>query len=89
MSISFEKKKKKDKALKFLQKNQASCKNYIFSEDDKYKMIEAIDSSWQGALPYTMLVEPGGKLVYAKQGAIDPLEMKKAIVGNKMIGRWP
>jgi len=89
VSISADEMAKKEKALKFLQKQQASCKNYIFSEDDKYKMIEAIDSSWQGALPYTMLVEPGGKVVYAKQGAIDPLEMKKAIVANKLIGRWP
>jgi len=89
ISISADDPDRKEKALKYLQKQQASCKNYIFSETDKYKMIEAIDSSWPGALPYTLLVEPGGKIVYAKQGAVDPLEVKKAIVGNKLIGRWP
>jgi hypothetical protein len=35
-----------------------------------------------------MLVEPGGKIVYAKQGIIDPKEIKKLIVENRMIGRY-
>jgi hypothetical protein len=33
-------------------------------------------------------VEPGGKIVYAKEGIIDPFELKKAIVDNKYIGRY-
>ena len=78
----------KDKVLKFLQKKQASTTNYLFSADDKYKLIEAIDPNWQGALPYTILVEPGGKIVYSKQGQINVAEMKKMIVENKYIGRY-
>jgi hypothetical protein len=35
-----------------------------------------------------MLVEPGGKIVFAKEGIIDPAELKKAIVENKYIGRY-
>lgn len=88
ISISADSPDKKDKALKFLQQQQSSVKNYIFSVDDKYKLIDAIDVNWQGALPYTILVEPGGKIVYAKQGIIDPAEMKKTIVENKYIGRY-
>lgn len=78
----------RDKVLKFLQKKQASTTNYLFSADDKYKLIEAIDPNWQGALPYTILVEPGGKIVYSKQGQINVAEMKKMIVENKYIGRY-
>ena len=88
VSISADEPEKKDKALKFLKQKQSSVKNYIFSVDDKYKLIDAIDPNWQGALPYTILVEPGGKIVYAKQGAISPAEMKKKIVENKYIGRY-
>lgn len=88
ISISADDPTKKDKALQFLQKQESSAKNYIFSTDDKYKLIESIDPNWQGALPYTILVEPGGKIVYAKQGPIDPAEMKKMIVDNRMIGRY-
>jgi thiol-disulfide isomerase/thioredoxin len=88
ITVSADNPENKDKALKFLKKSQASVANYLFSLDDKYKLIEAIDPKWQGALPYTMLVEPGGKIVYAKQGIIDPKEMKKLIVENRMIGRY-
>ena len=88
ITVSADNPANKEKVLKFLQKNQASATNYLFSLDDKYKLIEAIDPKWQGALPYTILVEPGGKIVYAKQGIIDPLAMKKLIVENPFIGRY-
>jgi peroxiredoxin len=88
ISISADEPAKKGKALQFLQKQEASNTNYIFNIDDKYKLIEAIDPKWQGALPYTVLVEPGGKIVYAKEGPIDPAELKKAIVDNHLIGRY-
>ncbi len=88
ISISADDPANKEKVLKFLQKQQASGTNYLFNNDDKYKLIEAIEPNWQGALPYTILVEPGGKIVYAKQGRIDPAEMKKMIVGDQFIGRY-
>ncbi|HKB42816.1 MAG TPA: redoxin family protein [Chitinophagaceae bacterium] len=88
ISISADDPAKKEKVLKFLKNNQASNKNYLFNIDDKYKLIEAVDPKWQGALPYTVLVEPGGKIVYGKQGPINVAEMKKTIVENKMIGRY-
>lgn len=88
VTVSADNPENKDKVLKFLKKNTASVTNYLFSVDDKYKLIEAIDPKWQGALPYTVLVEPGGKIVYAKQGIIDPVQMKKLIVENHMIGRY-
>jgi peroxiredoxin len=88
ISISADNPTNKEKVLKFLKKQQASNKNYLFSVDDKYKLIDIVDPKWEGALPYTILVEPGGKIVYAKQGPIDPAMMKKKIVENPMIGRY-
>jgi len=88
ISISADDPAVKDKVLKFLTKSQASNQNYLFSIDDKYKLIEAIDPKWQGALPYTILVEPGGKIIYSKQGRINVQEMKKMIVDNPLIGRF-
>jgi peroxiredoxin len=88
ISISADDPAKKEKVLKFLQQQQASNTNYLFASDDKYKLIEAIDPKWQGALPYTILVEPGGKIIYGKQGPIDVAEIKRMIVDNKLIGRF-
>jgi thiol-disulfide isomerase/thioredoxin len=88
VSICLDDLEKKDKALKFLKEKQASNKNYIFNIDNKYAFIEAIDPKWPGALPYTMIVEPGGKIVYAQQNIIDPGKIKKLIVDNPVIGRY-
>ena len=88
VTISADKPDKKDKALTTLKRLQASSKNYIYNSDDIYKLIELIDPKWQGALPYTLLVEPNGKIVYQKQGAINPLKMKTLIVENPIIGRY-
>jgi peroxiredoxin len=76
------------KVRAFLKKQEASATNYLYDVDDKYKLIEAIDPHWQGALPYTLLVEPGGKIVYATQGPIDAAALKKAIVDDPFIGRY-
>ncbi len=88
ISISADEPAKQAKALQFLKTQQASARNYIFNGDSKYKLIEAIDPKWEGALPYTLLVEPGGKIVYAKEGIIEPFELKKAIVDDQYIGRY-
>ncbi len=86
ISISADKINKKEKALAFLKSKRASNNNYIYSADNMYDLIEAVDKNWQGALPYTVLVGPGGKILYSKQGTIDPLKMKKAIV--EVLGRY-
>jgi len=70
----------KEDALKFLKKQQASNRNLIFGETDKYKMIEAFDPGWDGALPYTLLIDPAGEVLYRKQGPFDALELKRTIV---------
>lgn len=88
ITISADKQAKKADVLRFLQGQQASNKNYIFNKDDVYEMIEAVDPAWQGALPYTLLIEPGGKIIYKKQDTINPHEMRKLIVDSKYIGRY-
>jgi len=88
ITVSADKKDRRAEVLSFLKSQQASNKNYIFNNDDVYKMIEAVDPDWQGGLPYTMVIEPGGKIIYRKQDMIDPHEMKKLIVENKFIGRY-
>jgi peroxiredoxin len=72
--------------LKFLKEKQASTKNYVADSEDHDAMINALDPEWQGELPHTVLVAPGGRIVYRTRGAFDPLALKKAIVGY--IGRY-
>jgi thiol-disulfide isomerase/thioredoxin len=84
VTISMDEMERKPNALNFLTKKQASMKNYIF-KGDKYAFIEALDKNWEGSLPYTLFIAPGGKIIYGKPGLIDPLALKKVIAEN--IGR--
>jgi thiol-disulfide isomerase/thioredoxin len=73
--------------LKFLKDKQASTRNYLAADsDDRDAMINAVDAEWQGELPHTLLVAPGGRVVYRTRGAFDPLALRKAIVGY--LGRY-
>ncbi|MCK5371520.1 MAG: redoxin domain-containing protein, partial [Cyclobacteriaceae bacterium] len=88
ISLSADRLEHKDKALKFLKDKNSALRNYIFSGTDIYKLISAVDPEWDGALPYTVLLEPEGKIVYRVMGTIDPLKLKKTIVDHPMIGRY-
>ena len=66
--------------MAFLRKQQASCRNLLFGETEKYKLMEAFDPKWDGALPYSVLLGPNGEVLYQCQDAIDPLEVRRAIV---------
>lgn len=88
VSLSTDKADKKEKALEFLTEQASAVSNYIYSEEDKYALIEAVDPDWNGALPYSVLVEPGGKKVWSHQGEVDFLELKRAIVDHPKIGRY-
>ncbi|MEO0006382.1 MAG: hypothetical protein RJA20_578 [Bacteroidota bacterium] len=88
VSLSADKPDKAPKALMFLQEKFAFNKNYIFNSEDKYALIEAVDPQWEGALPYTVLVEPGGKVVWKSMGTVNFAELKRAIVDHQLIGRY-
>ena len=89
ITVCIDEQSKKDLLLQFLQKQEASNSNYLISTDNKNKITRAINPLWQGEFPYTMLVEPGGEIVYSKEGAVDPAKLKTIIVNNHLIGRYP
>jgi len=88
VSISADNIESKEKALKFLKKSTSALPNYIFSGGDKYALIESIDPEWDGALPYTVLLEPGGNVLHKVMGSIEPYPLKKMIVEHETLGRY-
>jgi peroxiredoxin len=70
---------RKDAAFKVLRKNHVSCTNYIFDSDDRDRLADALDPKWEGPLPYTILVAPGGKIVRRWKDEIDPQDLKSEI----------
>jgi thiol-disulfide isomerase/thioredoxin len=88
VSVSLDNVEQEQAVLKFLKEVHSPVINYLCSETDKYKVIETVDPSWDGALPYTLLVEPGGNKYYTQPGTITPLDVKRAIVDHPLIGRY-
>jgi thiol-disulfide isomerase/thioredoxin len=68
------------KVLAFLQKHHASTRNLLFGSTDKYRLAEAVDPEWNGALPHTLLIGPKGEVLYRETGQIDFLELRRKIV---------
>jgi peroxiredoxin len=81
ITISIDDIEKKDRALEKLKDLKVATKNYIYTGDNQDKFIEALDPKWEGPVPQTLLIAPGGKVIYRHNGEIDALELKKAIVG--------
>jgi len=87
-SVSMDTPDQIDKALKFLKGKASAVPNYIMDTEDKYEVIKVVGEDWDGSLPITLLIEPGGKVAYRVPGTIDALALKKAIVDHPMIGRY-
>jgi peroxiredoxin len=86
ITISADSPKRRNRVLSALKKQQVSCKNLLFDSEDEYELMAAVDKDLLGGIPYTILIQPGGKVIYRKVGMIEPLEVKKAIVGY--VGRY-
>lgn len=86
VTVSMDDAKQQAEVLEFLKSEQAAMTNYHYTEEDAYALIDAVDENWPGALPYTVLVEPGGKIIFSMLGEIDPLVIKRAVVDY--VGRY-
>lgn len=86
ITISADSPNRKDRVLSLLKQQQASCQNYLFHSQDQYQLMSALDKDLLGGVPYTILVKPGGEIIYRRLGKVDPLELKKSIVGY--LGRY-
>jgi thiol-disulfide isomerase/thioredoxin len=71
---------------KLLKKFQCSSRNLILAGTDKYKHLAAFDKEWDASIPYTVLFDAEGKVLYKVNGKINPMELKKAILNS--LGRY-
>jgi len=85
IGVSVDSQEAKSNVQAFLAKHQASFTNYLHSGKDTYALIDAVDPKWQGPIPYTLIIKPGGEVIYRHLGTINPLEVKQAIV--EQLGR--
>jgi peroxiredoxin len=87
ITISLDDKSDKGKAERFLGKHRAvlsdklrksvkaegrTTNNYLYAGANVDGLAEALDPKWTGALPYSVLIDPKGKVLYRVTGMIQP-----------------
>jgi peroxiredoxin len=63
--------------------------NYLYTEASMDDLIAALDDKWEGPQPHTVLVAPGGKIVFRHNGKIDESELLKAVLREMTTGYQP
>ena len=82
VTISLDEPEHREEAQEMLNEHHVSAANYLLDSGDLDAFAEALDPEWPGPVPYTLLIAPGGEVIYRHVGAIDPLEVKRAVVGH-------
>jgi peroxiredoxin len=72
----------KDSVLRMLEKKHATSRNLLFASNDTAAMQAAFDPAWESAVPYTVLLDPEGKVLYKTLGSVDILELRRTILAN-------
>jgi thiol-disulfide isomerase/thioredoxin len=95
ITISMDLPEDRERALKFLEEHRAALparlktslaaegrqsNNYLYSEPSIERLIQALDPKWEGPLPHTALIAPGGEIVYRHTGQIDENDLLDAIL---------
>jgi hypothetical protein len=80
VTISLDEPDQKDAALKVLKEQKVAATNYLWTGESKDKFADVLDKEWPGPVPYTLVIAPGGKVLYRKSGPLEPLAVKRAVV---------
>jgi peroxiredoxin len=68
--------------LKMLEKKRATSRNLLFASNDTAALQAAFDPAWESAVPYTILIDADGKVLYKNLGSVDILELRRTILAN-------
>ena len=72
----------KASVLKFLQRKHATSRNLLFASDDTAALQRAFDPKWESAVPYTVLLAPGGEVLYSTIGSVDVVQLRRKILAS-------
>ena len=95
ITISLDDPKDEAKAKAFLEKQHAAVSNrlqrslkaegrttnnYLFKTGDGDALMQALDPSAPGPIPYTLIVAPGGKILYRHAGEVNTIELQAKLI---------
>ena len=72
----------KNGVMKTLLAQHASSRNLQFGSEDSYALQAAFEAKWDAGVPFTMVIAPGGKVLYQAQGEVDIFAVRRVILAN-------
>jgi peroxiredoxin len=72
-----------EKAVRrFLEEQLASTRNLISATMDPHELVREFDAEWNGGVPYSVVIAPGGKVLYKGPGQLDILKTRRLILAS-------
>ena len=68
--------------MRILNQEHASGRNLMFATEDTYGLQAAFEPRWQGGVPFTMVIAPGGRVIFQQQGEVDVIALRRVILAN-------
>jgi thiol-disulfide isomerase/thioredoxin len=66
--------------LAFLEQVHAPVSNYLVDTDDFFAVQRAFDTAWQSGVPYTLVLDRYGTVIFRHEGELDILELRRTIL---------
>jgi thiol-disulfide isomerase/thioredoxin len=67
---------------RFLEGQHASSRNFLSGTMDPYELMKAFDPEWNGGVPYSAIIAPGGKVLHKANGTLDILKARRIILAS-------
>jgi peroxiredoxin len=72
-----------EKAVRtFLEKYRASSRNYLPASMDPHALVKELDPSWEGGVPHSVVIAPGGKVISRTSGQVNILNVRRQILAS-------
>jgi thiol-disulfide isomerase/thioredoxin len=68
------------KILPSLKEEKRNGNAYIYSSVSIDALASVLDLSWDGSVPFTILIEPGGKILFRQEGEVNGEELRQKIL---------
>ncbi|HUB27531.1 MAG TPA: redoxin domain-containing protein [Tepidisphaeraceae bacterium] len=69
-----------NRTLRLMRAEDRKANNYLFTGKDANTLMQALDPSAPGPVPYTLVISPGGKIIYRHAGEVDADELLGKLV---------
>lgn len=63
-----------------LKKEGRTATNFFYTESDAEKLGKVIDPEWPGPLPHSVLVAPGGRIIWRHNGVVDAEKLLELLI---------